>query len=254
MTFLTLFGDHLDRELGSDDRTQLFTTARRKAAINEAQREFVRLTECLIRQATVTLADADQEKDLESVITAGDFWWLAKQGVEVKRTDAASKNTYIAGDDFPRRDIQFLNIHEPGWRNASKGTPKAWYLREDGGSVFIGFYPAIEIKAGESAVITVPYVAKPAEMSGDNDEPFTVGGNIKKMLEPWTYALVHYAAAVLERLRKDSARSERQMQAFGGYVADYLQRQRRKGGEMVTFARNYRAEVRSSLRPADPRR
>jgi hypothetical protein len=46
MDFVTLYGLELDRELGSADRTVLFTTARRKAAINAAQLEWVKRTEC----------------------------------------------------------------------------------------------------------------------------------------------------------------------------------------------------------------
>jgi hypothetical protein len=46
MTFLQLYGDYLDIELGSADRTALFTTARRKDAVNRAQLEFAKQTEC----------------------------------------------------------------------------------------------------------------------------------------------------------------------------------------------------------------
>ena len=45
--FSSLYSARLDRELGTDDSTVLFTTARRKAAINEGQAEFADLTECL---------------------------------------------------------------------------------------------------------------------------------------------------------------------------------------------------------------
>ena len=65
MTFLELYGTELDRELGTVDRTQRFTTARRQAAINAAQVEFVKRTECLTRSVSISLVDGTREYDLE---------------------------------------------------------------------------------------------------------------------------------------------------------------------------------------------
>ena len=99
--FSELYSTLLDRELGSLD-TNLFTTARRKAAVNEAQQEFVRLTNCLVRQAELSLADGDDEIDLEAVIAADDFLELSKEGVALKQV-SGSTTRYLTGDDLPRR-------------------------------------------------------------------------------------------------------------------------------------------------------
>lgn len=254
-TFVELYGDRLDRELGSDDRTELFTTTRRQAAINEAQGEFVRLTEALTRQVAIPLTDGTAEYDLESVITAGDYLWLAKDAVELKRVDASGTTRYLSGEDLPRRDVAWLNRYEPGWRTAPTGTPRAYYLREDGGQLFLGFSPAPKIATGETAEAWVRYVALPGTMSADSDEPFTVAGDVKRLLRPWHQALVHYAASKLELLRKDREASQAQLRLFSAYVTDYLQKQRRPGGTHVTLLRDYfREAARASAVRLDPRR
>lgn len=250
-TFVELYGDLLDRELGSADRAQLFTTARRQAAINEAQREWVRLTESFTREVVFTLADAVGEYDLEARAEA--FWAVAKPGVELTITDAAGDTRSVAGDDLPRRDIVWLNREETGWRDASPGTPTAWYLRDDGGRTLLGLSPAPDIGAGELWTVRVPYVAQPADLSADTDEPFTVHGNASARLRPYHKALGHYAAAQLELLRRDSAAHDLQLQRFSGYVTQYLQAQRPRGGTHVVFARDYRREARgTTLGSEDP--
>ena len=57
MTFVELYADALDRELASADRNALFTVVRRKYAVNEAQREFTRLTDCYLKEVTIPLVD-----------------------------------------------------------------------------------------------------------------------------------------------------------------------------------------------------
>lgn len=73
--FSSLYGNRLDEELGTDDSTVLFTTARRKRAINRGADEFSKLTQCLVRRATFTVTGGTAEYDLNStqVIPAGDF-------------------------------------------------------------------------------------------------------------------------------------------------------------------------------------
>jgi hypothetical protein len=256
--FLDLYGARLDRELGSADRDALFTTARRKAAINEAQLEWVKQTESFTRQVSITMVDDTQEYDLEAVgiLSAQDFLWIAAQGAEYAWTDANGDVTYLSGETFPRRDVPVLNRHEPGWRNVEAvSLPTSYYLREDGGTTMLGLYPKPAIEVTESAVVTLPYVAKPTDMSADADVPFTVSSNPKTVLVPWHQALVHYAAALLEPLRKGYQAEQRQRGLFAGLVADYLQRQRPKGGHDVMVAHNYyRAARQSALRPLDPRR
>lgn len=249
-SFVELYGDRLDRELGSADRTHLFTSARRKAAINDAQREWVRLTEALVRELVFTLVDEVAEYDLES--RADDFWLLARQGVEVSQTDSDGNVTVYAGDDLPRRDVVWLNREEANWRTASAGTPTCYYLREDAGTTKVGFYPAPDIGAGEIWTARVPYVAQPADLVADADEPFTVNGNSAARLRPWHQALTHFAAAQLELLRRDSAAHDLQIQRFTGYVTQFLQAHRPRGGTHVVFARDYRSEARKFNDAEDP--
>lgn len=258
-TFVNLYGRLLDRELGSADRTELFTTAERKAAINEAQGEFNRLTECFIRQnAAIALTDGTQEYDLEAVITAADYLWIAAQGVEIKRVTPTSTYYYVGESLLPRRDIEWLNRMDPGWRTAPNGIPTSHYLREDGGSVSIGFSPTPSIAVGETWTLIVPYVATIPDMSADSDEPFTLAGNAKISLRAWHQGLVHYAAAKLELMRKNVQGEAQQMQKFAGYVADYLQRHRVKGGRHVLLGRRYYQERASRgfvpIFAQDPRR
>lgn len=243
-TFSTLYGSRLDIALASADVTKLFTTARRKAAINDGQREFAKLTECLQRQGSIAIVTGTAEYDLETSLT--DFTWIAKQGVEIKILQADGSYRYIAGDDLPIRTIEYLNRTEPGWRSASAGTPLCQYQRDDGGASYLGFYPAPSVGTSETWTITVPYVALPSDMSSDNDVPFTVSSNAKVRLWPWHQALVHYAASQLEQLRKELQRAELQSKLFAGVVADYLQKQRPKGGQQVTYTREYRLEARGS--------
>lgn len=250
MTFLQLYGEALTIELGSADTSSLFTTARRKKAINDAQTEFAKQTECFAKSTSLTMADGTQEYDLEAVIAADDYLALAKDGVEYVYTDADGNVQYASGDDFPRLDLDLLNKERVGWRNASSANlPSAYYFREQGGSVYFGLAEAPSIGAGASATVTLPYLALPPEMSSDSDEPFsdTAGSNPKRSLRPYHQALVHYAAALLEPARKGYAAEQRQRAIFAGFVADYLQRHRRRAGSRITVARNYRGEASSRL-------
>jgi hypothetical protein len=71
------------------------------------------------------------------------------------------------------------------------------------------------IGSGETAAITVPYVAIPPGMTADAEEPFSLtGSDPKTLLRPWHQALVHYAAALLEPLRKNFVGEQRQRQLF----------------------------------------
>ena len=71
MTFLELYGTELDRELGTTDRTQRFTTARRKAAINAGQLEFVRRTECLTREGLAVVFSPEARAGMGHSLAAG---------------------------------------------------------------------------------------------------------------------------------------------------------------------------------------
>lgn len=259
MTFLELYDEGLDRELASKDQAELFTTERRKDAINQAQLQFAKDTGCFVKSASLTLVDDQREYDLATVIASADFYGFAKDGVEYVFTDASANVSYHSGDDFPRRDLDWLNRQHPGWRMASSTTfPQSWYLRDAGGSTFIGFSEPPAIETGESASLTVPYLAIPPDMSADTDEPFSdsAGTNPLIRLRPWHRALIHFAAAVLEPLRKNYAAEQRQRAIYQGLVGDYLAHQSPRGGQTIQLARSYYREARRrpAIGPlADPR-
>ncbi len=250
MQFSQLWGVELDRELSSADRTQLFTTARRKAAINAGQLEWNKRTECLQRQVSVSLSDGVQEYDIEPLIT--DFLQIAKQGVSIKIV-SGSTTRYIEGDDLEVTTIPALNVEEPGWRAVSAGTPTKLYIRNDGGAVYLGFHPAPDVVSPQVWTALVPCVVIPADMSADADEPFTVSTNVMKAQRPWHRALVHYGAYDMEKFRKDADRMAAQLQLFELEVAKYVAATKPKGGSRVRLARDYRQTSGRMARPLDPR-
>lgn len=246
-TFSDLTGTLLDRELGSADSTVLFTSARRAQAVNEGQQQFADLTECLIRQSSVTCSNGVAEYNLLSttVITGGDFVRIAGQGPEYRFRDSSSNLTIVAGEDFPRRDIPWLNRYEPGWRQTTTvGTPIGYYERADGGAWYLGVHPPPDIDSSEAGELLVPYVARPTDMSASTDVPFTVAGAVRTDLAEYHKALVHYAASELEKLRRDDEASDRQMQRFVAYVTRYVQSKIVKGGSHIATARRYFSQSR----------
>lgn len=256
MTFLQLYGEALNRELGSEDTTALFTTVRRQQAINDAQLEFAKQTECFQKTVSITVVDEQREYDLEAVITADDYYELAKGGVEYVYTDADGNITYASGDDFTRRDLDTLNREEPGWRSGeSVQMPDGYYLREHAGDVYLGLTQLPDVTAPATATITLPYLAIPPDMTSDSYEPFSQSAGVdpKRSLRPWHQALVHYAAALLEPLRKNFAAEQRQRALFAAMVADYLQRHRPRQGTRITMAHDYRRAARVWQQRQDPR-
>lgn len=258
--FSTLYTARLDRELGTDDSTTLFTTARRKAAINEAQAEFADLTECLARQAVVSVTAGTAEYNLNSttVIAGGDFVRFSKEQVQYRVTSTAGARTVLSGDDLPRRDVEWLNRYEPGWQDSTEASsiarsPRYYYLRPDGGNLYLGVYPPPGLSSNSTASLVVPYLAAPSPLTSDTAEPFTVNSSARTDLRPYHQALVHYAAHQLEKLRRDDQAADRQLQVFLGYVARYTQQLRKKGGQALTFARSYFGTRRTPYAD-DPRR
>jgi hypothetical protein len=259
--FSSLYGTRLDEELGTDDSTVLFTTGRRKAGITRGIREFAELTECFQRWQTVTVVGGTGEYNLNSttVVTDGDFIRLAATPVEYQHTNASSQVTILAGDDLPLVDVKWLDANEPGWRLSTVASsvsqmPSLYYLRPDGGNLYLGLWPPPSTGSSESAVVLVPYIAlPPASTVG---EPFTVNSSVRGDLRPFHQAAVHYAAHQLEKLRRDDRASDRQLQKFLGYVTRFLQNTRRKGGHVLVSAGNYfsRARNRGSWMQMDPRR
>lgn len=249
MTFSDLYTTALDRELGSSS-TSLFTTVLRKAAINAAQLEWVKRTECLQKETSVSLVDATQEYDLETAIT--DFLRIAKEGARVKIVSGTTTR-YIEGDDLQVTTIARLNQEEPGWRANSAATPSKLYTRRDGGRVYVGLHPAPSIAGTDTWTLVVPYVIQPADMSADADEPFTVSSNTLISLKPWHRALAHFAAFDLEKLRKDFARASAQLQLWNDQIEQFMASEKPKGGSRVRMTRDYRRSRPVNSWRTDPR-
>ena len=104
--------------------------------------------------------------------------------------------------------------------------------------------PPTRITSSETAKVILPYVAKPSSMTADTTTPFTFSSVVREDLEPYHQALVHYAAAQLEKLRRDAEASQYQMQQFLGYIERYTRTQEPIGGWQVRMGRNYFSEVR----------
>jgi len=257
--FSTLYTARLDEELGTDDSTVLFTTARRKAAINRGVAEFADLAECFVKWSTIACTGTVGEYDLlqSSVLGATDFVRLAKEPIEFQYTDASSNVTVLAGqDDLPHRSIKWLDDYEPGWRLSTVAStqmqlPMLTYERPDGGARYLGFWPTPSTGSSAAIVARVPYVAAPPVLTSDTSEPYS--GRVD--LRSFHQAAVHYAAHQLEKLRRDDQASDRQLQKFLGYVARYAQSIRKKGGNTVTQARSYftRNRFRATNASEDPR-
>jgi hypothetical protein len=235
VTFAQLWGVELDRELGTADRDQRFTTALRKAAINAAQLEWLERTECLQREVSLVLVSGTQEYDLEAEVT--NFLCLAKEGVSIAINSTTV--TYIEGHDLDVTTVERLNTEHPGWRGEPAGRPRKVYTRREVGLIKLGFYPAPSITSGTWTAL-VHAVIQPTEMSADADVPFTYGGNPIASLAPYHRALAHFAAYDLEKFRKDGTRGTAQLQLFEQYVARYEAKNKPKGGQKVRLAVNYR--------------
>ncbi len=247
-TFGSLYTNALDVELGSNDSAVLFTTARRQHAINEGYRQFCDLTECLIRQSTITVSSGGQEFDLlaSTVLAGGDFLRMADQGPVYRKSDSNGQIQVLAGDrDFPQREVQWMDAAESAWRSTQVGTPQGWYLRRDAGHHYFGLDRPADVGSSETAELLIPYVPRPSSMTSSTDVPFTVSGSARGDLQPYQPALVHYAAHDLEKLRKDPEASDRQLQKFIGYVQRYVQTTRPKGPRSVRAARSYFKQARS---------
>ncbi len=248
-TFLRLYGVELDRELAANSTSPLFTVARRKLAVNWAQLEFVKQTECLKRNTTIPLVTETPEYDIEA--TVSDFALIAKAGPSIRITSTNGSVRYIQGDDFQETSVERLNHERPGWRGESAGTPDSYYLDPDGGAINFGLVPAPSITAGDTWVLMLPYVIVPNNMVDDADEPFTVGANSIRSLRMYHRGLVHGAAYDLEKYRKDDARSAKQYQLFKLEIEMYKAGHKPKMGQHIRMATNYRRLPTS--RRMDPR-
>jgi hypothetical protein len=246
-TFSALYEDALHTELGTNDTSVLFTGARRKHAVNEGLRQFADLTECLVRQSTITATSNVQEYNLNStlVLPAGDYLRVASQGPVFQTSDSNGLTRSLAGDDFLQVSIPFLDHAQSGWRSTVAAYPTGWYLRSSGGGLFFGLTSPLSLSTSstETAQIILQYVANPSSLTADTSVPYT-GRND---LLPYHQALVHYAAHDLEKLRKDWEASDRQLKKFQGYVQRYLDAHRPKGSRTVRAAVSYFRRARGGM-------
>lgn len=253
MNFSHLYSSALDQELGTDDSTRLFLTGRRKQAINNGHLQFCDLAGCAIRQSTITCSNGVREYNLLStaILSNGDFLRLSGQMPEYSLTSSGSSGftRVIAGDDFPRLNVERLNQYDPGWRTSTGSDPAGFYERMDGGRRFFGLNPPPLIGSSEVGKILLPYVAKPITLADDTHVPFTFsdtnGATTREDLEPYHQALVHYAAYELEKLRINTEASQSQLQIFMGYVARFKEYMRPPGPQYVRLARNHFNNARS---------
>jgi hypothetical protein len=241
MTFLDLYGAFLDQELGTADRTNLFTIAKRKAAINLAQLWFTTQTACLQTVEPIPLVTGVAEYSLETIILTGRYLALAPDGPELFITHTDGTTLQLAGQhDFPRRTEPWLNTSEPGWRSSQPATPTCWYETLDGAAILIGLHPSPLVPAGETWRLDVPYVMKPDAMVTDTDQPFTIAPIVKTAMEPWHRALGYYAAHDLEKLRKDLQRSAAALVQAQAEVDNYLGSQHVPQSAVIQPMRLYR--------------
>lgn len=245
MNFERLYKSELSIALNNASTTVLFTSTVRQQAVNDAQEEFADLTECVIRQKDITCScNTTEYMLLSSGVLSGstDYVRLAKQGVEYLFTDSNGRVTQLAGpDDFPERPVQWRHAHAPGWRASTSPvqTPSGYYLRPDGGNLYIGLNEPPDLGSSETGVLRVPYVALPAPMASSGAEPFTVNSSVRTDLRIYHRALPHYAAFKLLPLIGDQVGADAHLQQFLGYVARYTQAQRPRGGQHVRTTRDY---------------
>lgn len=241
--FSQLWGDDLTTELGTNDTSILFTDARRKHAVNVGLRQFADLTECLVTRSSITVSSGAQEFNLlSSSVLAGSsrFSRIAAEGPVYTKTDSAGTVTYLAGDvAFPRRAINFLDAVEEGWRSTQTGDPTGWYLRDDGGAKYVGLDRPAQVGSSEAASLLIPFVQSPSSLTTDTAVPYAVSTNYRRDLEPYHQGAVHYAAHLMEKLRRDDERANAQLQHFLGYVNRYNAQKATKGMKTVRAARSY---------------
>lgn len=247
MIFEQLYKADLSIALNNSDTSVLYTSTRRQDAIREAEEEFLDLTEALTVQSTVACSCNTSEYLLTSS-TGGStaFTRIATQGVEYHHVSSNGTLRAVAGDDFPRRDIEWLNRNDPGWRESTTPVelPAGYYVRMDGGQTLIGLTDPPDIGSSEVGKLIVPFVARPALMTSSSAEPFTYAGAARSDLRVYHKALPHYAAYKLLPLIGDAQGATQALQKFLGYVARYVQSQRPKGGQHVMTSRNYFRDAR----------
>jgi hypothetical protein len=256
VTFAELYGEALDHELGSYDQSELFTVLRRKRATNRAQREFARLTSCFVIELVQPLTTGVGRYDLDA-LSLDTFVNFMARPLRLRKTTVASGA--VTEDRLTRHDEAWLDVHRPGWANSpQRGTPDVWALAAANGVNEIALSPQPDVLAAETWDLVVPVLLNPPDMVSDDDRPFSWQGNPQMALEPYHWGIAHYAAALLERLRKDREAVESQLTLFGAYVQDYKATRRPRGGDLrVRYVRDYQRRTRNSgtavIEQGDPR-
>jgi hypothetical protein len=116
----------------------------------------------------------------------------------------------------------------------------------DGGGLFLGLYEPPKIGSSETAVLLVPYVARPEVMTSTSAEPFTLNSTVRTDLRTYHRAFPHYAASRLLPLIGDKEGAAQQLAYYQVYVERYKSDRRPKGGQYVTYATNYLQRARGA--------
>lgn len=246
-TFNDLIGPLLRRELNQPlpSNDPLFTSTVIAQATNDGYQEFAALTECWVKRASIAVSCNTAEVLLSTI---SDYARVAKDGMpEYRLTSSGSSATtqITAGDEFPNRSELWNNRYVSGWRQSTTpGMPTSWYLRPDGGRLYFGFDRRTDVGSSESAVLLLPYVARPEPMTASTAVPFTDTNGTRVDLIEYHQAIAHYAAYKLFPLVGDTESAQSQLQKFIGYVQRFLGNARPKGGSHVTMTRRYFGEVR----------
>jgi hypothetical protein len=240
MQFSELYGAALDHELGSYDTTQLFTTSRRKYAINRGHKEFARLAKIsLAREVTIPIVAGTAVYDLDAA-SVNRFVMFGRAPLRLRVTTVATGLRQVT--PLIVRSTAYLDEAEPGWRDTtSTGTPQ-WIAHDPVNGVNqLRFSPIPAIPASVIWELIVPIQANAADMTNDTDVPFDARPDI----EPYHWAIVHFAAGILERLRKDPEAEQVQVAKFGAYLEDWNAKSTRPPGahKRVLQQRDYLGEV-----------
>src|ERR1041385_4585614 len=116
--FEQLYGLLLDREINTNSSLagSPVSSTNRQQGINDGIREFADLTECFVRQSSITVSCNTTEYLLLSggaLAGSTDFTRFAKQGPEYRVLSSGSSGTWVTWlsgeDDFPQRPIEFRN-------------------------------------------------------------------------------------------------------------------------------------------------
>lgn len=240
MQFSDLWGNALDHELGSADQTQLFTTARRKAAINRAQKEFGRLAKIsLAREVVIPVVAGTAQYDLDAA-SGNRFVMFGRPPLRLRHITTATTVRQV--ESLIVRSTAYLDEVAPGWRDTTSTGAPQWIAHDPVNGVNqLRFSPIPSIPANETWELVVPIQANAADMTNDTDVPFDGRPDI----EPYHWGLAHFAAAMLERLRKDPEAEQVQVQKFGAYLEDWNAKSTRPPGahKRVLMQRDYLGEV-----------